>query len=191
MRAGMLLLATAMLAAGGRPSLAQTAGPAGPPAAAPPVPYRPRLIIEVDLGLDQGGDDLGGGIRAGQGVVLSALGSVTPLWLQDRLGLGAGLSFGWKYSSAGDSVPVAAFGQALLRLHGRWFSPLRAGPMKLVSTDRPSDWGFFADWGVCRWFEDRFALALLLRYTHLDLNRQGATIDADSFGVALGAAFGD
>ena len=194
MRAGMLrLLATAMLAAGARPSFAQTAAaqappvvPASPPAAAPPTPYRPRLIIEVDFGLDQGVDD-----QAGQGAVLSGLGSVTPLWIQDSVGVGAGLAFGWKYSSAGDRVPIAAFGQALLHLQGRWFSPLRAGPMRLVSTDTPSDWGFFVDWGICRWFEDRLALALLLRYTHLDVNRQGVTINADSFGFALGAAFGD
>ena len=199
MRVGVLLLCTAaMLAMGPRPSFAQMAaaeappaGAAGPPAAASPVPYRPRLIIEVDLGLEEGGDDLGDGIRAGQGIVLSGLGSVTPLWIQDRVGLGGGLAFGWKYSSVGDRVPIAAFGQALLSLHGPWFSPLRAGPMKLVSTDMPSDWGFFVDWGVGRWFEDRLALALVLRYTHMTLNRQGTKIDADSFGVALGAAFGD
>jgi hypothetical protein len=198
MRSGMLLLlATAILAAGARPSFAQEtaaqppAVPAAPPAAPPPVPYHPRLIIEVDLGLDQGGDDLGDGVRAGQGVVLSGLGSVTPLWIQDRIGLGGGIAFGWKYSSVGDRVPVAAFGQALVSLHGPWFSALRAGPMKLVSTDMPSDWGVFVDLGVCRWFEDRLALALLLRFTHLNLNRQGEKIDADSFGVALGAAFGD
>ena len=36
-----------------------------------------------------------------------------------------------------------------------------------------------------------FGVALLLRYTHLDVTYQGETSAADSLGAALSVAFGD
>ena len=78
-----------------------------------------------------------------------------------------------------------------MSLHGPWFSALACRPDE-VGVDRHAQrLGLLRRLGRFRWFEDRLALALLLRYTHLNLNRQGEKIDADSFGVALGAAFGD
>ncbi|HEY7375316.1 MAG TPA: hypothetical protein VIF57_24360 [Polyangia bacterium] len=194
----------------------QTGATQTPPAAPPPSDYRPHIVIELDFGYETGGDDLGRpanygatGLKAGSGGLVNAVGSFTPLWFRDRLGLGVGFSFGYKYDSTAASglfmpgasfsrYPVSAFAQTTLRLHGRWFTFLRGGPGKVVSTDLTgagetvsSKWGAVVEWGACRWFKHQFGLALLLRYTHLDVAYQGETSAADSLGAALAVSFGD
>jgi len=196
-RRGVLLLVAVVVVAMLPPAgAARAQAGAAPPAvepASPVYPYRPRTLIEIQVGRDFANKSAAG-LDAGDGLLVSAVGSLTPLWIGNTVGLGFGVSFGWKYSSAFSRTPVSAFGHAVLQLRERWFSLLRAGPLKLVSTqgvDVGSHWGAFVDWGVCRWFDHQFGLALLVHYTHLTLTYQDADVDATSFGPAIAIFFGD
>ncbi len=183
----------AMLAPAGA-ARAQAGAP--PPAVEPASPaysYRPRTIIEIQAGRDFA-DGSTAALDAGDGLLVSAFGSLTPLWIEDKIGLGGGIGFGWKYNSVFSRMPVSAFGHAMLRLRKSWFTLVRAGAVKLVSTQGAnvdSHWGAFVDWGFLRWFDHQLGLALLVRYTRLTLTYQNAEVDAASVGPAIAVFFGD
>jgi hypothetical protein len=190
---GALLAVAAMLVPAGA-ARAQAGAP--PPAVEPASPaysYRPRIVIEIQIGRDFA-DRSAAALDAGDGLLVSAAGSLTPVWIGNTVGLGFGISFGRKYSSAFSRTPVSAFGQALLQLRDRWFTLVRAGTVKLVSAegaDVDSHWGAFVDGGVCRWFDHQLGVALLVRYTQLTLAYQHADVDAASFGPTIAVFFGD
>lgn len=182
------LLATA----GAAHAQAGTPPPTVEPASTAPS-YRPRTVIEIQLGRDFANGSAGA-LNAGDGLLVTAAGSLTPLWLEDKVGLGFGVSFGWKHNSAFSRVPVSAFGHVVLPLRERWFALLRAGTVKLVSAQGAnvaSDWGTFGDAGVFRWFDHQLGLALLVRFTSLTVIDQDADVDASSFGAAVAFFFGD
>jgi len=225
-----LLLLVAM-AAPARTALAQSAAfaPPAPPAGAQlppsaqgaltpaPLPpesheYRPHIVIELELGMETGGDDLGRpanygatGLKAGDGALITAGGTFTPLWLQNRVGLGVGFNFGYKYNALSglnggptfSRYPVSGFAVAMFRLGERLFSSLRAGAIKDVSAEVTaseavdSKWGAVVEAGGARFFAHDFGLALYVRYTHLDVAYQGETTAANSIGAVLVASFGD
>jgi hypothetical protein len=161
-------------------------------------------VIEVGLGYEVGGDDLAPGLVAGDGALLAVAGSVTPWWFPGDTGVGFGFSAGYKRNgisgfgpfTSGTSlsrVPFAAFAQATLRLHGPWFSYLRAGPSRLLAIDLSGatgpingDWGALLEVGVCRWFEHQVGLTAALRFMHVDIDYAGRTSSADSLGAAAG-----
>jgi hypothetical protein len=121
---------------------------AGDPGA--PAMHAPRPIIEVhlDAGSVTGGNEsewaydsrgykLDDVMHYGDGYLLGGGVGFTPLWIGDRLGLGAGLDVLFKYASfdAGgthttqSSIPVLLTANALIGLdHGaRWYLLVRAG----------------------------------------------------------------
>jgi hypothetical protein len=101
-----------------------------PPAAVEPVslpsPYRPRTVIEIQVGRDFA-DESAAALDAGDGLLVTAVGSLTPVWVRDGVGLGFGISFGWKDNSAFSRVLASAFGHAMFQLRDRWFILVRAG----------------------------------------------------------------
>src|SRR5438132_7722596 len=74
---------------------------ATPPAVEPASqakPYRPRTVIEIQVGRDFA-DGSAAALDAGDGLLVTAVGSLTPLWIEDKVGFGFGIGFGWKYNS--------------------------------------------------------------------------------------------
>ncbi len=79
-------------------------------------------------------------LNAGRGVLVTAGGLWTPLWIDDQFGFGAGASIGWKYDSISASngevtltrFPVSATVHSLIRLGKLWYTLLSGGLIKEV-----------------------------------------------------------
>jgi hypothetical protein len=77
-------------------------------------------------------------LKAGRGVLVTAGGMWTPLWIDDQFGFGAAASAGWKWdaieASNGDVTlirfPVAVSVHSLIRFDKRWFTLLSGGLTK-------------------------------------------------------------
>jgi len=177
--------------------------------------FHPGTGVGLELGLAFGGDelarvDLSNGesdtIRAGDGLAVSVLGSWTPIWSGDDLGIGFGGSLGLRYKSVSASngnvsftrVPAAVFAQLLPRLGDMWFLLVRGGVVKDLMTslsgggaagglnaDLDSGFGAFGDAGVYWATNQHAGLGFTVRYTHLNLSYQGAPIAADGFTIAF------
>jgi hypothetical protein len=88
-------------------------------------------VVTFDNGLDRS-------IRAGRGVLVTAGGMWTPLWIDDQVGFGAAASAGWKWDSIEASngevtltrFPVVVSVHTLIRFDKRWFTLLSGGLTK-------------------------------------------------------------
>jgi hypothetical protein len=128
-----------------------------PPSAPLPVPARtlirdpdlPGSAVTAGVGFCFGGESLyrvsfadgpDKNLRAGRGVLVTVGGLWTPLWIDDRFGLGAGGSIGWKYdniTAMNGSVslarfPLSATVHSLIRISKLLFTVLSAGVTKEV-----------------------------------------------------------
>lgn len=152
----------------------------------------------------------GPNINAGEGVFVSLTGSWTPLW-RESFGLGLYASAGVKYGDRSNyfgsvsftRYPVAAGAQLLVPTEsGRWFVLGRAGLLTELGAKLSGDWvdvgintdfatklGGFADAGVQRPLGKHAAVAVLVRYTYLDVSLGGSTSSANSISVGLGFSF--
>jgi hypothetical protein len=120
---------------------------AGNPSAPAARASRPIIALHLDAGYVTGGDESAvaddsrgyriDALHHGDGYLLGGGAAFTPLWIGDRVGLGAGLDVLFKYASFnGDaghvtqsSMPVLLTANALIDLdHGaRWYLLVRAG----------------------------------------------------------------
>ena len=171
------------------------------------------LWLEANAGLAIafGGDrvpDRELGLAAGDGVVMTLGGALTPFWL-DRLGVGFGLDVGFKYYSlqtpgggyALRRVPIVGSAHALFAVSDRWFL-LAAGGAHLelairasrtgnaseaAPTDYPAAIGFMGEAGVL-YAVGHVGADITLRYTGLTYDDSDTTGDPDasSFGLFLG-----
>jgi len=149
------------------------------------------------------------GINAGDGVFVSLTGSWTPLW-RDNFALGLYASAGIKYAEASEPYgsvsftryPLAAAAQVLVPAWEKWFVVGRMGPLaevgaKLsgdgtfarINTDFATKLGGFADVGLQRAIGQYVAVAVVVRYTYLDVSLGGATTSANNLGVGLAFCF--
>lgn len=79
-------------------------------------------------------------LNAGRGVLVTAGGLWTPLWIDDQFGFGVGGSAGWKYDSIEASngsvsltrFPLTATVHSLIRFNKQWFTLLSGGLTKEV-----------------------------------------------------------
>jgi hypothetical protein len=199
-----------------------TANGISPPAPAAFTPVRhPRPGTGLRLGLEGafGGDNLltvgfsnGGSdsLSAGEGLQVSMGGTVTPLWIGDVLGLGAGVSIGWKgdwvTAQNGDITlsryPLVFWLQALVPISERWYIVVSGGGHKEFDThlsgsgvasgidarfDSPLGWmgeiGFYYASTV------NWGTGFGVRYTALHYLYDGKTIGASSVGVGFTLQF--
>src|SRR6185436_18933688 len=79
-------------------------------------------------------------LNAGRGVLVTAGGLWTPLWIDDQFGFGVGASAGWKHDSISASngevkltrFPLTGTVHSLIRINKQWFTLLTAGLTKEV-----------------------------------------------------------
>jgi hypothetical protein len=134
-------------------------------------------------------------IDAGQGLILSIGGLVTPLWNEKTFGLGGGAEIGWKYEGIGASnanlslsrFPLILSLHALVLLQGRTYLFLAAGAEKDLGIDFSpvpgvtGTWGPYGALGFYKWGH-RGAVDLQAHFAAMKYSG----VDAKTFGVTLG-----
>jgi hypothetical protein len=180
---------------------------------------RPHFFdVNLSAGLSFGGATLASGeltdgsdrtLRAGTGVILSLGGKLTPVWIGDCIGFGAGVDFGWKYGSmtASDGAitltrfPLVGTIHGLLRVSSDWFIFVAGGLVYevdvsvsssgvLAGTNAKADnaLGELAEAGL-RYVEDEFGVDIKLRYTSLEYRFESGTFSANNGGFYLGLVY--
>jgi hypothetical protein len=185
----------------------------------PPRPVRPGSGLGFETGFAFGGDDLVNAtlnlgsstysekIQAGDGGFGSVVGSWTPLWISDALGLGVAASLGVKYNQVAASnghisftrFPIALSLQTLLSASDTWFVLVRTGMVKDagaslsgsgaaggIDAAYTSRWGVFGDFGLYRAYGVHGGMAFMARYTAVSLTLESIVVRANSLGAAFG-----
>jgi hypothetical protein len=185
-----------------------------PPTVDPKVP-KPGSGVHLGLGTASGGGGLPVGTRpsggtetlqAGGALFLSIGTSLTPVWIADTLGIGAGASIGLKYSAMNatnggvDFVrwPTDLWLQTLLRFSNKAFLTLAAGPHKELGANLSgsgvaaglqsrfdSPWGWMADAGFYYAATWHTSCAFSLRYTKAHYVVGAGSVDASSVGMGV------
>jgi len=178
-------------------------------------PPHPGTGFSVALGGDLGGDNLvsasmsngdNQSIDAGSGVYGTIGASLTPLWLGDVVGFGAGSRIGIKYDSIdakNGSVlltryPFSLWIHSYLRISERWYFNIAGGAHKELSPGLSGDgvaagvqanfqspWGWMGELGLVFAETWHTAMGLSLRYTKMGYIIAGQTFDASNIGFGL------
>jgi hypothetical protein len=194
-------------AAGGRGTDSSAAVLANPP--------HPGSGFFVALGGDLGGDNIvsarmSSGDResldAGTGVTGAIGGSLTPLWLDNAVGLGIGSRIGVKYDSIdaeNGSVnltryPFSLWIHSYLRVSKRWYFTIAGGGHKELSPGLSGDgvasdveasfespWGWLVDAGLVFAETWHMAIGFSLRYTNMRYTIAGHGLNASNLGLSL------
>ncbi len=199
------------------PTAAAPVAPAAAPAGAvraqpsPPRPmHRPGTGFGFLFGGALGGDEILRGyytdgstdtMRAGSGPFIGLTASWTPIWLWQRLGLGATAGIGFKFNVLGDDdnnvyltrFPADVSLQALLALEQRWYLVLRGGiqkdlrvhldgkgfasPVDVFPTARP---GALGEGGLLWHGTSGSGIGLTFRYSAVSYEAGGVSVDASS-----------
>ena len=160
--------------------------------------YDPRPFLDLTLGFGaaSGGAQVGE-IGGGDGWSLNVGAMLTPLWVDDRAGFGAGIELGLKrgtpdhYTITDVSLrryPVDATFHAAIRIAGRWFVMLAGGLTKDFGVSLTnyagalsSELGFLGRLAIYYRIADSSALLLGVQKTDLSYTASdGTTFDAGS-----------
>jgi hypothetical protein len=199
------------------PHAAPRATPAGDSSAAQPSDRRPGTGFSLFTGFAFGGSDFvkasssNGNdqtLSAGQGLVLGVGAMMTPLWPGETVGLGLGIDAGLKYDSIDASngsasitrYPIAFSAHMLTKLNGgdnyimlkggvdRDFGVSYSASGFASGTANPiGTWGPLGAFGYYRRSNDSFAWDIMAFFALTKHEANGASLNANSFGLTFGA----
>jgi hypothetical protein len=143
-------------------------------------------------------------LHSGDGTTVTVALALTPYWIGDSVGLGAGASAGFKYgwldshgySASISRTSVATWFQLAFRPTDVWFGELGLGAQKdfdiavsasaggqSASAGLKSAWGFLSEFGLYRLLSRHFGCGFVFRFVKIDYSAEGQVVAADSFGA--------